>query len=53
MSFGLPFEKQDLALLRMPGIVFLSSLVLGGVLYFGADSLNQRASFDLSQAQAQ
>ena len=53
MNFQLPFEKEDRLLLRMSGIVFLTSVILASILYFGADSLNQRASFDLSQAQAQ
>ena len=53
MKVRLPYEKEDLALLRIPGIVTITSVVLASVLYFGADSLNQRAIFDLSQAQAQ
>lgn len=53
MNIRLPFEKEDRMLLRLPGIVFLISVILAGVLYFGAGSLNRRASFELSQAQAQ
>lgn len=52
MSFKLPFEKQDLALLRFPSIVFVVSVILASIVYFGSDSLNQGATFDLSQAQA-
>jgi hypothetical protein len=52
MNIKLPFEKQDLVLLRMSGIVFIFSAILASGFYVFSDSLNQRASFDLSQAQA-
>lgn len=53
MKFKLPFEKQDLLLLRIPIIIFLVSIVFASVVYFGSDSLIRRASFDLSSAQSQ
>ena len=52
MAVRLPFEKQDLVLLRSSSIVFVVSAIIASVVYFGSDSLNQSASFDLSQAQA-
>jgi hypothetical protein len=53
VKISLPFEKEDLALLRMPGIVFLVSIVIAIALYSGADYLNRNASVELSQARAQ
>jgi len=53
VNFKLPFEKQDLMLLRTALIVFLVASLIASILYFGSDSLNRSASFDLSQAQAQ
>tara|TARA_R100001377_G_C3184299_1_gene107916 strand:- start:319 stop:966 length:648 start_codon:yes stop_codon:yes gene_type:complete len=52
VSLKLPFEKQDLLLLRTPVIIFIVAALIASVLYFGSDSLNRSASFDLSQAQA-
>lgn len=53
MSFRLHYEKKDLKLLRVPVAIFVISAVVASVLYFGSDTLNQDASFDLSLAQAQ
>lgn len=53
MSFRLHYEKKDLKLLRVPVAIFVISVLVACVLYFGSDTLNQDAGFDLSQAQAQ
>lgn len=52
MSMKLPFPKEDFLLLRVPAIVFLVVASLAGSANFGSQTLNQTASFDLSQAQA-
>lgn len=52
MNTRLPYEKQDLALLRVPGYVFLASLSIASVLYFASGILNRNADFELLQANA-
>lgn len=52
MKFSLPFEKQDLALLRVALIVFATSMFFAFTIYIGVNFLDQRTNSDLSQAQA-
>lgn len=52
MKISLPYEQQDLALLRVPAYVFLASVFLAFVLYYGSGLLERNASQNLVRAQA-